>query len=158
MRKNILLIFILALSLQTFAQAPNVTLREVNGKSINVREFCEEGHPTIISFFATWCKPCMRELKAINEVYEDWQEETGVRLLAVSIDRAQDVEKVKPLVDGNDWEYTVVLDTDNELKRLMQVQAIPHIFVYDRKGKLVDQRSGYTDGEEHKLYQLLKKL
>ena len=74
----------------------------------------------IISFFATWCKPCNRELKAINEVYADWQEETGVKLIAISIDQAQNVNKVKPLVDENGWPYesywtlTVISDVPSE--------------------------------------------
>lgn len=140
------------------AQVPDLTLHDINGKQVNIQKLCNSDKPVIISFFATWCKPCLRELNAIADVYDDWKEQTGVQLIAVSIDRAQDIEKVKPLADGNDWDYIVLLDADNELKRLMQVQTVPHLFIINGKGKIVEQRSGYTDGEEKQLLQKLKAL
>ena len=148
----------LTITLSASAQIPDLALRDINGKQVNIHTLCTSGKPVIISFFATWCKPCLRELNAIADVYDQWQSETGVQLVAVSIDRAQDIEKVKPLVDGNDWDYIVLLDTDNELKRLMQVQTVPHVFVSNGEGKIVEQHSGYTDGEEKKLFQTLKTI
>ena len=141
-----------------YAQIPNVELQDIKGKTVNINQICNSGKPTIISFFATWCKPCLRELNAIADVYDEWQEETGVQLIAVSIDRAQDIEKVRPLVNGNSWDYIVLLDADNELKRQMQVQTVPHMFVVDSKGKIIEQRTGYTDGQEAQLYEVIKKL
>ncbi len=79
------------------AQLPVGMLKTTDGKTIKTDTLTNGGKPFIIDFFATWCKPCNRELKAIQEVYEEWQEETGVKLIAVSIDRAQNVNKVKPL-------------------------------------------------------------
>lgn len=158
MRKVIVSFFILSVSVMISGQIPDVSLRDIEGKKVNLKTFCTEGSPTIISFFATWCKPCMRELKAISEVYDDWQEETNVRLVAISIDQAQDIEKVKPLVDGNNWDYTVLLDTEGELKRQMNVQSVPFMLIVDGSGKIVEQRSGYTDGEEKNVYKVLKDL
>ena len=83
------------------AQLPGVTLKDINGRTIKTDTLNNGGKPFIIDFFATWCHPCNRELKAINEVYEDWQKETGVKLYAVSIDQAQNIHKVKPLVEEN---------------------------------------------------------
>ena len=75
----------------------------------------------MISFFATWCKPCNRELKAIHEVYPDWQEETGMKLIAISTDQAQNISKVKPLVDGEGWEYDILLDPNSAFLRAMGI-------------------------------------
>ena len=146
------------LSLGIWSQVPDISLRDINGKKVNIKEFCTSGHPTIVSFFATWCKPCLRELKTIADVYDDWQEETGVQLLAISIDQAQDVEKVKPLIDGNNWDYTVLIDAEGEVKRLFQVQSVPFMLIVDDNGKIVEQRSGYTDGEEKQVFDALKKM
>lgn len=140
------------------AQLPSVQLKSIDGKTVDTSKLSNDGKPFIISFFATWCKPCQRELKAINEVYADWQEETGVKVIAVSIDQAQNIAKVKPLVDGFGWEYEVLLDPNSDFKRALGVNMIPAVFVIDGNGKIVDTRSGYTDGSEEHLIEKVREL
>ena len=90
MKKFLLAVVALFLSVSAFAELPSVQLKDIDGKRVDTAKLNNDGKPYIISFFATWCKPCLRELDAVNEVYADWQEETGVKLIAVSIDKAQD--------------------------------------------------------------------
>ena len=71
---------------QEAATLPSVNLKTLDGKKFNTADISNDGKPIIICFFATWCKPCMVELKTIAESYEEWQEETGVKIYAVSID------------------------------------------------------------------------
>lgn len=144
--------------LSTFAQLPSVKLKDLNGKVVDTAKLSNDGKPFVISFFATWCKPCNRELKAISEQYADWQEETGMKVIAVSIDQAQNINKVKPLVDGEGWEYEVLLDPNSEFRRAMGVQMIPHVFVIDGNGKVADSRSGYTEGAESHLIEKIREL
>jgi antioxidant, ahpC/TSA family len=141
-----------------FAQLPSVKLKDINGKVIDTATLNNDGKPFIISFFASWCKPCNRELKAINEVYADWQDETGVRLVAISIDEAQNAQKVKPMVDAAGWEYQVLLDPNSDFRRAMGVNMIPHVFIVDGNGKIVESRSGYTEGGEQHLIEKVKEL
>ena len=156
--KILFLALLLMTSLAAQAQLPSVQLKTLEGKTINTAKLSNGGKPFIISFFATWCKPCNRELSAIHEVYADWQEETGVKVYIVSIDQAQNINKVKPLVDGEGWEYDVLLDPNGDFRRAMGVQAIPHVFIVDGKGKIVDSRSGYTDGSEEHLIEKVREL
>ena len=137
------------------AALPEVTLRDTDGKAVNVATLAQTGQPVIIAFFATWCKPCIQELKTIDEFYADWQDETGVTMYIVSIDQAQDIHKVRPLVDGFGWEYHVLLDPNGTLKRAMNVQNVPHMFVLDSTGKIVYNHQGYTDGDETEIQQYL---
>ncbi|MBO5134936.1 MAG: TlpA family protein disulfide reductase [Bacteroidaceae bacterium] len=140
------------------AQLPAVTLKTLEGKTVDTSTLENGGKPFIISFFATWCHPCNRELKAIHEVYPDWQDETGVKVIAVSIDQAQNIQKVKPLVDGYGWEYEVLLDPNSDFKRAMGVNLIPHVFIVDGKGNIVESRSGYTEGSESHLIEKVREL
>lgn len=140
------------------AQLPSVLLKDIDGKTVDTAQLSNDGKPFIISFFATWCKPCQRELKAINEVYADWQDETGVKVIAVSIDQAQNIAKVKPLVDGFGWEYQVLLDPNSDFKRALGVNMIPAVFIIDGDGKIVESRSGYTDGSETHLIEKVREL
>ena len=128
---------VLGITLEMNAQLPQVTLKDINGKTVRTDTLSNNGKPFIISFFATWCKPCNRELTAISEVYDEWQEETGVKLYAVSIDQAQNINKVKPLVDQHEWPYEVLLDPNSELKRQLGIQMIPYVLIIDGKGKSI---------------------
>lgn len=155
--KRILISLLLVLSgLNVRANLPEVTLKDIDGHEVNVAQLAHTGKPVIISFFATWCKPCIRELKAIHELYPDWQDETGVEMYIVSIDTGQDSQKVKPLVNGFGWDYKVLLDPNGNLKRAMNVQNVPHVFVIDSKGKTVYNHVGYTDGSEEDIRTYLR--
>lgn len=156
--RSFILVLFLAVAAMAQAQLPSVTLKDINGKTINTANLSNDGKPFIISFFATWCKPCNRELTAISEVYDEWKEETGVKVIAVSIDQAQNINKVKPLVDGNGWEYEVLLDPNSDFKRALGVQMIPHVLVIDGNGKIAESRSGYTEGSEGHLLEKVKEL
>lgn len=140
------------------AQLPSVTLKSIDGTTVQSETLNNDGKPFIIDFFATWCKPCNRELSAIAEVYDEWQEETGVKIFAVSIDQAQNIHKVKPLVDQNEWEYDVLLDPNSDLLKALGGQMIPFVVVVDGNGNVVSKHSGYTDGAENELIEEVRGL
>ena len=140
------------------AQLPATVLRDLDGRAVRTDTLSNAGRPIIISFFATWCKPCNRELSAIADVYDEWREETGVRLIAVSIDEAQNSERVRPFVDGKGWAYDVLLDPNSNFRRALNVSLIPHVFILDGKGKIAYSRSGYTEGGEEKLIEKVREL
>ncbi len=155
-----LLLGSLALSLALVASAalPSVKLKNLQGKPVDTAKLSNGGKPMVISFFASWCKPCKRELSAIHEVYPDWVEETGVKLVAISTDKAQEAAKVKSYVDSEGWEYEVLLDPNSDFLRAMGIQQIPHLLIIDGQGKVVESRSGYTDGSESHVIEKLREL
>ena len=145
------------MGLVNYAQKlPNVTLKDLDGKAVNISKFNNSDKPVVISFWATWCGPCLKELTAINEVYSTWQKETGVELVAVSIDDSRTKARVKPQVKGKSWKYTVVLDENQELKRALNVGNVPYTMVL-YKGKVVYSHSSYTPGIENEIYTQIKK-
>lgn len=156
-KKTLFALVAFAMSLSATAAIPSVTLKDINGKTVDTATLSNDGNPMVISFFALWCKPCQRELKAINEVYQDWQDETGVKVIAVSIDEAQNEQKVKPLVESKGWEYEVLLDPNGEFKRQLGVNDIPHVFVVDGQGNIVWNHQGYVDGGEEDILEAVKK-
>ncbi len=156
MKKLIFTLFLVIVCSTSFAQMPKTVLKDINGKSVAVDTIGTHGQPVIVDFFATWCKPCRRELNAIAEVYDDWKKE-GVRLVAISCDEAQNVQKVKPLVAQEGWEYEVLLDAQGDVKRAFGIQSIPFVAVIDGNGNIVYRHTGYTDGGEEEIIEAVRK-
>lgn len=154
----------LTMSFSLFAQSeiigrsiPNVNIKTLEGAVFNTSEINNDGKPIILSFWALWCKPCINEMNAIADVYSDWQTETGVKMVAISIDDARSAAKVAPTVNGNGWEYEVYSDPNGDFKRAMGVNMIPHLFVLDGQGKIVFQHTSYSEGSEKQLFEIVKK-
>ena len=137
---------------------PSVDVKTINGKSININSIENNEMPIVINFWATWCKPCKKELNNIAEVYDEWQDETGVKIIAISIDDTRSMSKVAPYVNSVGWEYEVYLDPNSDLKRAMGVSTVPHTFLLNRKKEIVWQHRGYVDGDEDELFDEIQNL
>ena len=162
MKKLFLTITAIAIfSTSSIAQSrslPSVDVKTLNGGTINITTLENDGNPIVISFWATWCKPCKKELNNIAELYEDWQDETGVKLVAISIDDTRSMVRVAPYVNASDWDYEVYLDPNGDLKRAMGVSTVPHTFLLNSKNEIVWQHKGYIDGDEDELYEQIEKI
>ena len=166
MKKITALLFSTILCINLFAQEegilqrtlPAVDIKTLTGEIFNTSNIDNKGKPIVISFFALWCKPCMRELTAIADVYSDWQEETGVKFVAISIDDARSMANVKPTVNGNGWEYEFYCDPNGDFKRIMGVNMIPHLFVLNGQKQIVYQHTSYAEGGENELFEIIKKV
>lgn len=165
MKRLIVLVFILFTVSFSFAQdqaqvndLPSVNIRTLDGETFNTKDIQNDGKPILISFWALWCKPCKKEMDAYNDLYEEWQDETGVKIYAVSIDDARSSAKVQPFVNGKDWEMEVLLDPNGDFKRAMNVNMIPHTFLLDGNGKVVYQHTSYYEGLEYEIFELVEKV
>lgn len=163
--KKFMLLLIVPMTLLSFIDddkkgkpIPNVILKDVNGNEVKTGELSNDGNPMIINFWATWCSPCKRELEAINEVYVDWVDETGVVLYAVSIDDEKTKSRVKPYVDGKGWDYVVLLDPNSDFRRALGVNNPPQTFLVNGEGKIVWTHNSYSPGDEEELYEQLIKV
>ncbi|HKK40181.1 MAG TPA: TlpA disulfide reductase family protein [Cryomorphaceae bacterium] len=137
---------------------PSANVKSLNGKSFDTAQFNNDGKPMIINFWATWCSPCKKELNNIADLYADWVEETGVKLIAVSIDDARSQSRVLPYVNGSSWDYEVYIDENQDFKRAMGVNNVPHTFLVDGSGNIVYSHNNYAPGDEEELYKKILSL
>jgi len=137
---------------------PDVSLKDIEGNSVQTADLVQEEGPTVYCFWATWCSPCKRELNNYAELYEDWVDETGVKIVAVSIDDQRSMNRVAPYVNSVGWEYDILLDPNRDFARALNVNNVPHTFVVDPEGRVVWSHNNYADGDEYELYEELLKF
>lgn len=159
MRKIFVTVLAALLAGAAMAQLPSVKVENQRGDVVNTSTLLKSKKPLIISFWSTTCKPCLMELNAINDQMEDWLAEADFEVVAVSIDDSRSSAKAKALASGNGWDdFTVLYDKNQDFKRAMNVNMVPHVFIVDATGKIVYNHTGYTPGSESELLKIIKKL
>jgi len=158
MKNTLLAIVLTVIVSNTFAQnIPSVQIKTLESKIVNTKDLFDGENLVILSFWATWCKPCIKELDAYNENIIDWADETRVKLIAISVDNVRSMSRVAPFVNGRAWEnIDFYLDPNEDFKRAMNVINVPHTLLLDGNGKILWQHTSYTEGDEYELYEVLK--
>jgi peroxiredoxin len=158
--KKLLPIVFLFVGITAFSQKqmPNVSLSDLEGKKISVpTDFMEKDKLYIFSFWATWCTPCINELDEMNDVQDTWKKTLAVEIIAVATDDSRTQKRIKPLVNGKGWDYTILLDSNQELKRALGIVNIPYTVVI-KNGVIVHIQNGFVPGSDSELFEKLKAL
>jgi len=137
---------------------PSVSVKTLEGKTVDMQDFAKNGKITVISFWATWCAPCKKELDAISDVYADWQDDYDMELVAVSIDTRRAAATIPALVATKGWEYSVLIGKQTELMAAFNFQTIPQTILVDQDGNMVYHHAGYVPGDEYELEDKIKAL
>ena len=148
----------LGLAAQEKSDLPNITLKTLDGKSINISEISNDGKPIVFLFCYKGCVNCVKEHDNISEVYDEWVDETGVKIYSIYIDDARHSAGLKPYVDGKNWPFEAIHDVNRDLYRAFNVTACPHTLLFNGDGKLVWQHNSYFNGCEDVLYQEILKI
>lgn len=147
-----------ALSLQA-QNTETVELQTLDGGKTTPAEWVDGKTPFVVSFWFVTCRYCIEEMDAISEVFEDWTAEAPFRFIGVCTNDTRSLAKAKALVRSRDWDdFTFYFDVNQEYARAMKVTTAPHLFLFDKNGKLVYSHLGYTPGDEEILFEKIKAL
>ena len=153
--KKVLLFFLFYTCITTAQKIPNVELETMDGEEFSTTNFeAVKDKPILISFWATWCIPCINELTFINENFEEWQKKYQFDFYAVAVDDDRTVKKVPTIVNGKNWSFSVLLDTNQDLKRQLNINSIPYFLVI-KNGKIIFKKSGFVKGDELQIEKII---
>lgn len=156
--KNILFPILFTLTTTLWGQSlPKSQVFTLEGNSGDISHFIDSTKITILNFWATWCSPCKKELDNFSPLYDEWADEYHVEIIAVSIDDARSITKVKPMVESRNWKYKILLDKNEDLKRALNFQNVPYTFII-KDGVIRWTHSGYLEGDEWDMEEFLQIL
>lgn len=160
MKGYVFTIGFILLEISVFSQRrlPQVTLEDMQGRHCEIQQVLNDSLPVVLTFWSTTCKPCIQELDALSEVFEEWKKIVDFKVVAISTDDSRAALKVRPMVEGREWPFRVLLDKNQALKRAMNVSSIPFLFVLDKTGKVIYSHNGYTPGAETEVLNVLNRL
>ena len=132
---------------------PNTKIKNLESEFIYTNEVLNQSNFYIVSFWATWCIPCINELDAIVDIYDDLEKD-NIKVIAISTDDSRTKKRVRPMISGKDWNFKILLDENHDLKRALNIVGIPHTII--TKGtKIIYRRVGYSPGEEVELFDFI---
>lgn len=153
--KSLIIILFFTQSICSQTNIPSIYIKTINGKSINSKSTLNKDGLTVYSFWATWCIPCINELDAIHNEFEKWKE-ANIKLVAVSTDDSRTKRRVRPLINGKNWKFEIVLDENQKFKRALNISGVPHTIVV-KGSEIIYRKIGYKPGDEVNLYDFLLK-
>lgn len=135
----------------------NFRLKNLDNRTVTYQDLKGE-KLTVIDFWATWCKPCIKSIPKLVEMSEELSSE-GVQFIGVSVDGPRNLNKVKPFAKSLGISYPILLDSDNSVMVRIGVRAVPSLIVVNSDDEIVYFHEGYGPGEEQIIKQeILKQL
>lgn len=140
--------------------APEICLKDIEGEDFFLKDSYGKG-PVLIAFWATWCKPCIKEIKKFQEILAPFREETEgskVQILGISVDDSKNISKVKPFAKRKKFDFPVLLDPEKVAQNAFQVFQVPYTFILDKDGKIVYSHTGFKPGDEKEVESIVRDL
>lgn len=152
-------VLVLATTAMQAQELPNTQVKDVStGKKMPFSQTVKKGNVTVISFWATWCVPCKKEIKNISRKLEEWKKEVDFDYMTMSIDEARAEGLVRTYAISQGWSFPFYIDPNSDLKRSLNFQSVPYTIIVDKEGKIVWKHIGYEEGGENEVFEKVKEF
>jgi len=136
--------------------APTFYLKDLQDNDVFLRNYCgqklrkpwknKEKYVVVLSFWATWCGPCQKEIPVLQDIYKSYE---GKNLKVYLVDVGEKKELVVPFVKKKKYELPVLLDIYSMVSsKKYMVSSLPRLFVVDQDGVIQHITKGFK-GEDH---------
>tara|TARA_Y100001936_G_C15675894_1_gene458569 strand:+ start:104 stop:628 length:525 start_codon:yes stop_codon:yes gene_type:complete len=159
--KNIFLLvfsinFIFSDSEEALSKTPNLKIRLIDGSDISLNEFYKDG-PLLIDFWATWCVPCKKLMKYLNQYHQEYRNE-GFKVLMINTDSPRSIGKVKSYIKSQNYKFLVGVDPNKVISKKLNSIVMPTTILINQSGDIVWRHQGYIKGEEIQIKRKIESL
>jgi cytochrome c biogenesis protein CcmG/thiol:disulfide interchange protein DsbE len=145
----VLVLFLWPTAALDTGRAPDFTIRDIRGKTVNSAQLFAQG-PVVVDFWATWCVPCLVELKALAKIHKKYKN-SGLTILAISEDGVEETATVKQFVRTEKMPFVVTVDRSKQLMKLFHASAVPTLFLIEKGGTIRATHIGFFSGDDKKI-------
>jgi peroxiredoxin len=151
-------VFLLGLVYPSIAaeQAESFTLRDNSGNLVRADDFYGK-KVVVLDFWATWCKPCVKSMPALQKIYEEFKDK-GLVVFGINQDGPRSLAKVEPFARVNGLTFPILLDEKGDVGRKFQVAGLPTTILISKDRKIVSSMLGYRSGDEKALREQIQSL
>jgi len=159
--KNIFLLvfsinFIFSNSQEALSRTPNLKIKLIDGSNISLNELYKDG-PLLIDFWATWCVPCKKLMKYLNQYHQEYQNE-GFKVLMINTDSPRSIGKVKSYIKSQNYKFLVGVDPNKVISKKLNSIVMPTTILINQSGDIVWRHQGYIKGEEIQIKRKIESL
>ena len=137
-------ILISGLPLCAQSQIPSGMVQDLEGNVVSLEDIFQKEKITILSFWATWCAPCKKELDAYTELYEQWTGKYPLEIIAISIDNSRAYPQIAPMAKSKNWPFAIYWDHKGKMQESFGFFAIPQTYLINQSGEIVAEHAGFT--------------
>jgi peroxiredoxin len=121
------------------SEAPPFVLKQLNGSSESLTLSDLEGKGVMLNFWATYCKPCEKEMPYMEKLYPEYKDK-GVEIVAVSVDATELV--INRFVDKYQLSFPVLHDSTGQVMEAYNIGPLPTTYFIDENGKVEEVVQG----------------
>ena len=125
---------------------PDLKIRLLDGTKTSIHQLVQDG-PLMIDFWATWCVPCKKVMKFLDQYNVEYKDQ-GFKVLMINTDSPRSIGKVKSYVRSQDYSFQIGLDPNKTISKKLNGLVMPTLILVDKGGEIKWRHQGYLPGEE----------
>ena len=139
------------------SRARDFALRDIDGRTVHLSDYLGKD-VIVISFWATWCAPCITEQPHLERIYQSYKDQ-GLVVLGVSMDGPESIAEVAPHARRYHLTYPILLDEETRVVGMLNPKrAAPFTMIIARDGTIAYTHEGYSSGDEITIEDKVKEL